>query len=52
MIFFVCNHKSISDNNTCNEGATGRCEIDCAKECLVERSKYFESVQSSRFNEA
>lgn len=51
-VFFVCNDKSISDNNTCNEGATGRCEIDCAKECLIERSKYFESEPSSQFKEA
>ena len=52
MMFFICNDERISDNNTCNEEAIGRCEIDCVKECLIERSKYFESDQSSRFYEA
>ena len=35
-----------------NEGGIGRCEMDCAKERLIEQSKYYEKDKSSRFYEA
>ena len=31
-IFFICNNKCISENNTYNEGGIGRWEIDCSME--------------------
>ena len=49
---FICNDERISDNNTYGEGGIERCEMDCAKEHLTERSKYYESGKSSWFYEA
>ena len=47
---FICNDKRINENNTYNEGGTGRCEMNCHK-CFIERSKYYESDKSSRLFE-
>ena len=49
---FIFNNKRISDNNTYNKGGIGRCEMDCVKDHLTERSRYYESDKNSRFCEA
>ena len=48
---FICKDKCITDNNTHNkEDGIGQYEIECAKGRLIERSKYYESDQNSRFD--
>ena len=44
---FVDNDKHISDKKTYNKGGIGWCEMDCAKEYLVEWSKYYQSDKNS-----
>ena len=48
---FICNDKSISDNNRYNEGGTGLCEMDCAKQPQIEHGKYFDCDKGNRFYE-
>ena len=49
---FICNDERISDGNAYNEGGIGRCEMDKAKERLIERSKVYKTNENSRFYEA
>lgn len=39
-------------NNTYNLVGIGPCQIDCAKERLIERSKYYESDKNSQLYDA
>ena len=45
---FICNDKRISDNNTNSEAVIGRCDMNCAKKHLIDRSKHYEAPY--RFN--
>ena len=44
---FICNNILFSDNNIYNMGCIGHCKMDCAKERLIEWSKYYGSDKSS-----
>ena len=46
------NDKHISDNNTYDGTGIGQCKMDCVKEYLTERRKYYEKEKSSWFQEA
>ena len=48
-MYFICNDKRISDNNTYNEGGIGLCKMDSVKDHLIERGNCCESDKSSRF---
>ena len=48
-MYFICNDKRISNNNTYNEGGIGLCEMDSVKDYLIKRGNCYESDKSSRF---